>query len=199
MRKEISIAIDMDDVLADTTGKIVHIYNDIYKTDYTMADLMKMDLRETMTSDIIDVLLEEFNKPGFARDLALKEHAIDVVEALNEKYDIYIATAAMEVPGTFTDKYEWLEEHFPFLDPNYFIFCGNKKVVQADYLIDDNIDQLHNFTGPGILKTAYLNQGMSAPFTRKDNWLELKEHFIEQYDDRLAESKEHRKSRYKAL
>lgn len=199
MQKEMSIAIDMDDVLADTTGKVIHFYNDLYKTDYKLADLLTLDLRESMSSDFIDVLLKEFNKPGFARDLALKKHAVEVVEALNEKYDVYIATAAMEIPGTFTDKYEWLEEHFPFLDPNYFIFCGNKRVVQADYLIDDNIEQLHNFTGTGILKTAYLNNNKTAPFIRMDNWLEIRKHFIDHYDERLIEAKEHRLDRYKAL
>ena len=40
-------------------------------------------------------------------------HAQEVVEKLNEHYDVYIA-AAMDVPTSFHDKYEWLLEYFPF-------------------------------------------------------------------------------------
>ena len=52
-------------------------------------------------------------------------HAQEVVKKLTEQYDVYIATAAMDVP-TFHDKYEWLLEFFPFLDPQQFVFCGRK-------------------------------------------------------------------------
>ena len=45
-------------------------------------------------------------------------HAQEVVKKLTEQYDVYIATAAMDVPTSFHDKYEWLLEFFPFLDSN---------------------------------------------------------------------------------
>ena len=41
-------------------------------------------------------------------------HAQEVVKKLTEQYDVYIATAAMDVPTSFHDKYEWLLEFFPF-------------------------------------------------------------------------------------
>ena len=66
-------------------------------------------------------------------------HAQEVVKKLTEQYDVYIATAAMDVPTSFHDKYEWLLEFFPFLDPQQFVFCGRKNVVKTDYLIDDNL------------------------------------------------------------
>lgn len=52
-------------------------------------------------------------------------HAQEVVEKLNEHYDVYIATAAMDVPTSFHDKYEWLLEYFPFY-PQHFIFVEEK-------------------------------------------------------------------------
>lgn len=41
-------------------------------------------------------------------------HAQEVVKKLTEQYDVYIATATMDVPTSFHDKYEWLLEFFPF-------------------------------------------------------------------------------------
>ncbi|WP_144415189.1 5' nucleotidase, NT5C type [Paenibacillus durus] len=39
----------------------------------------------------------------------------EVIRSLSERFEIYITTAAMEFPSSFTAKYEWLREHFDFL------------------------------------------------------------------------------------
>ena len=188
MSREISIAIDMDDVLADTTEKLVAIYNRLYNCNYVSEDLVGSDLEKLLSKEVMVDMYQEFNKPGFTRDLIVKPHASQVVEELNQQYKIYIATAAMEVPGTFNDKYDWLKEHFPFLDQNYFIFCGNKRVVQADYLIDDNLQQLKDFQGTGILYTAKGNEEQKTSFVRVNGWMDVRTHFIDQYD-RLSEKR----------
>ncbi|UJF16126.1 5'(3')-deoxyribonucleotidase [Jeotgalibaca sp. MA1X17-3] len=192
MGKKISIAIDMDDVLADTTGKLITVYNHLFNENYISEDFVGVDTDALFPKEALHELHKEFNKPGFTRDLTVKSHAPKVVEELNERYDVYIATAAMEVPGTFKDKYDWLKEHFPFLNENYFIFCGNKKVVQADYLIDDNFQQLKQFQGTGILYTATVNKGKDIPFIRMDNWLDVHHHFVDSYQDRMIEAEERR-------
>lgn len=118
------------------------------------------------------------NEPDFFRDLELEDvDAVPVLKELNEHYEIYIATAAMDVPGSFHAKYEWLLEYFPFLNPTHFIFCGDKKVVKADYLIDDNIRQLQSFTGEGILYSQPYNEQYTQ-FKRVYNWKEIKELFL---------------------
>ena len=72
------------------------------------------------------LVTEVLREPGFFRRLKVMPHAQEVVKKLNEHYDIYIATAAMDVPTSFHDKYEWLLEFFPFLNPQHFVFCGRK-------------------------------------------------------------------------
>ncbi len=64
----------------------------------------------------------------------------------------------MEVPASFTGKYEWLKEHFDFLSEDNFVFCGNKSIIKADYLIDDSVIQLNRFSGKGILFHSYRNK-----------------------------------------
>lgn len=195
MTERMSIAIDMDDVLAETMEQMIALVNDWNGTELAVPDLYEMESVVFQDQALFTKLLEEFNKPGFARNLGVKPHAIDVVERLNERYDIYIATAAMEVPGTFQDKFHWLAEHFPFLSSQYFIFCGNKKVVQADFLIDDTAAQLRNFTGIGVLYDAPFNQS-DTDFVRIKNWKAAEKYFLDDYEDRLADVTAHRFERF---
>lgn len=187
--KRLSIAIDMDDVLADTSKKIFHVAHELGFA------LDKGKLRGNSIWNVLDhqqllQLGQEIDKPGFFRDLEVMESAIPVVKELSEHYDIYIATAAMEVPSSFMDKYEWLKEHFPFLDQHFFIFCGNKRVVHADYLIDDTLAQLDAFTGTGgtgILYKANHNDSIPTHHHRVNHWLDIQAYFEKQ---RQAVSKE---------
>lgn len=177
--ERISIAIDMDEVLADTSKKVFEAANEL---GFAVSEdkLKGSSIWTYLNHHQLMQLGQEINKPGFFRDLEVIESAIPVVEELSEHHDIYIATAAMEVPFSFMDKYDWLKEHFPFLDHNYFIFCGNKKVVHADYLIDDTIAQLDAFTstgGKGILYKAYHNEDSNSGHIEVDNWIQVRDYF----------------------
>lgn len=171
-----SIAIDMDEVLADTVGALIKRVNE--RTDlgisYDMLDGKK--LRHAMPEH--DGLLTEIlREPGFFGQLEVMAQAQEVVKKLTAYYDVYIATAAMDVPTSFHDKYEWLREYFPFLDPQHFVFCGRKNIVNADYLIDDNPRQLSIFTGEPIMYNASHNINDDR-FTRVNNWQDVADYFL---------------------
>ena len=99
------------------------------------------------------------------------------MEALQNKYDVFIATAAMEVPTSFNAKYEWLERNFPFISPANIVFCGDKSILRADYLIDDNPRQLRRFEGQGVLFHSHHNAGCHE-FPRVKNWVDVERMFL---------------------
>ena len=171
-----SIAIDMDEVLADTLKKVIFQFNESAGMSLTKEDLYERKLR-TEYPEHVDKLDKLLLDRGFFRDLEVFPDAIRVVEQLTHHYDVYIATAAMDVPTSFDAKYEWLLEHFPFLDPQHFIFCGNKGVVGTDYLIDDNPKQLAAFKGKGIMFNAAHNIHEEG-FDRVHSWKEVEEYFF---------------------
>ena len=35
-------------------------------------------------------------------------------------------------------KYAWMHEHFPFTPDSHLVFCGDKSIIAADFLIGDN-------------------------------------------------------------
>ena len=45
---------------------------------------------------------------------------------LSRQHDIFITSAAMEVPSSFADKFAWLDRNFPFIPPSQIVFCGDK-------------------------------------------------------------------------
>lgn len=172
------IAIDMDEVIADFQAKHLTVYNDRFNEALTPEDLhgtRLWTLRPHIAAEVISLV----DEPGFFRDLAVMDGSQEVIRELHEHYEIYIVTAAMEHPMSFLSKYEWLREHFPFLSEMNFVFCGDKSIIRADYLIDDTSRHFKGFEGQGILFTAAHNR-YETGFVRVDNWQEVRRYFLSQ-------------------
>ncbi|MFD1956620.1 5'-3'-deoxyribonucleotidase [Paenibacillus thailandensis] len=170
------IAIDMDEVIADFNPKHLELFNRDYNENLTVDDLMGTrlgQLRPHLESEIIEYIRD----PLFFRDLDVMKDSQKVIEELSSQYEIYITTAAMEFPTSFNAKYEWLKEHFPFLNEMNFVFCGDKSIIRADYLIDDNARHFERFIGQGILFTAPHNINETG-YVRVNNWLEVRQYFL---------------------
>ncbi|WP_197719136.1 5' nucleotidase, NT5C type [Paenibacillus baekrokdamisoli] len=166
----------MDEVIADFNSKHLRLFNRDYNENITIEDLRETRLRllrPHLTSEIINYL----NDPTFFRDLDVMEDSQEVIQELSKHYEIFITTAAMEHPSSFNAKYEWLKEHFGFLNEMNFVFCGNKSIIHADYLIDDNARHFEGFGGQGILFTAPHNL-VETRYVRVNNWKEVKNYFI---------------------
>lgn len=174
MRK--SIAIDMDQVIANMYKKMAVTFNELFGTSMTEDEFLRAP-QDSITREQFKQLMAAINGPDYYRDMELMDpEAVDVIRELQERFDIYIATAAMEVPGSFTAKYEWLLEHFPFLDPQKFVFCGTKAVINTDYLIDDSLNQLEVFKGQGIIYSMPYNEHVEG-YPRVRGWAEIREFF----------------------
>ena len=141
----------MDDVLADQISARLKRYNEEFGTSLTPESLQGRSLYETVAPEHRERMRSYLEEPGFFIGLEVMSDSQQVVQALTEEFDVFIATAAMEVPNSFREKYIWLRQHFAFLDPMNFIFCGHKFFIDADYLIDDTAGHLDTFSGEGIL------------------------------------------------
>ncbi|HVW76613.1 MAG TPA: hypothetical protein VHB45_03300 [Alloacidobacterium sp.] len=171
------IAIDMDEVLADALGEHIIRYNRDHNEAVTKADLHGKWLWEIVSADRQERLEGYLRSEDFFENLEVMPDSQRVVKALAQRYEIFIATGAMEFPNSFGSKYRWLRRHFPFLPPSNFVFCGDKGVIHADYLIDDQPLHFRRFTGEGILFTAPHNLNVSG-FRRVDNWQQVERLFL---------------------
>ena len=89
--------------------------------------------------------------PGFFANLKMDEGSRDALEILSQYSPIYIVSAATEYPNSLGKKFEWLAANFPFTDWRQIVLCGDKSIIRARYMIDDNIYHLRRFEGEKIL------------------------------------------------
>jgi 5'-nucleotidase len=163
------IAIDMDEVLADTAAHQLAWYARDFGAGLTKDDLLGANFHTLVPEAHRARIREHLHHPEFFRDIPVMDGARDAVRALQTKYEVFVASAAMEHPVSFNAKFAWLREHFPDISPSRCVFCGDKSVLGVDYLIDDSPYQLVRFRGEAILFTAPHNVHETR-FRRVRDW-----------------------------
>jgi 5'(3')-deoxyribonucleotidase len=171
------ICIDMDEVIADTVAEHMRRYNRDHEDKIKKEDLHGKALWDVVSVDRHPALEAYLRHEDFFEVLEVMPHSQRVIRDLQKHYEVFIATAAMEVPVSFAPKFRWLEQHFPFIPPSHIVYCGDKGILRADYLIDDNVRQLRRFEGEGILFSAMHNVHVTG-YRRVKVWLEVVELFL---------------------
>jgi len=166
----------MDEVMADTLAEHLRRYNQAFDEEVKVDDLVGKGLWEITPLDRQQQLRAFLDAEDFFEDLPLMPDSQRVVKDLSARFEIYIATQAMAVPNSLGPKYRWLQRHFSFIPPTHYVFCGNKSILRADYLIDDLPRNLQRFEGQGLLYSAPHNLTATG-FVRVDNWEQVAEYF----------------------
>ncbi|MFT7558242.1 MAG: 5'-nucleotidase [Flavobacteriales bacterium] len=166
------IAIDMDDTVADTLSRHLQWYNDEFGACIGKEQTLGKKIYDVVPLEHRTVVEAYPHHKDFFRDLPVKKYACEVIKDLSARYEIFFASAAMEVPNSFDAKFAWLKTHFPFVDPMNYIFCGYKGILDCDYLIDDSSRHLDVFKGRGLLFSAPHNINEQG-YTRADSWLDV--------------------------
>lgn len=173
------IAVDMDEVMADTVAEHIRRYNADFNSEVSKEDMDGKWLWQCVPDAHHPALQGYLDEPDFFRHLEVMPDAQRVLERLNLDHEVFIASAAMEVPMSFAAKFAWMEQHFPFIRPSHIVFCGDKSILAADYLIDDNPRQLNAFRGKGLLFSSPHNRYVKE-WTRVDGWNAVERFFYPQ-------------------
>ena len=171
------LIIDMDDVMADSTGQYIDVYEKEFGVRIPLEQLNFKEESAGFPAHHHEEIYKFTFRKDFFRTMSVKESAQEVVRKLNEKYELFIVSSAMEYPNSLNEKLDWLGEHFPFLHWKQFVFCGSKAVVCGDFMIDDMVRNLEPFNGEKFLFTAPHNLQYNH-FSRLNNWKEVKEKFL---------------------
>jgi len=171
------ICVDMDEVMADALAEHLLRYNRDHDENLTLADLQGKALWDVVSTDRHHIIEGYLRSSDFFENLAVMPESQRVMRRLSMNFDVFIATAAMEVPTSFQQKYRWLAKHFPFIPASHIVYCGDKSILNADYLIDDNPRQLRRFKGTGILFTSPHNVGVKG-YKRVNDWLDVEKLFL---------------------
>jgi 5'-nucleotidase len=167
----------MDEVTADTMAHYLERYNAEFNLNLTKEHLLGKRVFEVIDPAHIARARAYFEDSSFFADIPVMPGSQEVIRELMTRYEIFITTAAMDVPCSFTPKFEWLRQHFPFIPSSHVVFCGDKSIVAADYLIDDDPRHFMRFRGEGILFTAGHNIRQTR-YRRIDNWEQARDLFL---------------------
>ncbi len=179
------LIVDMDDVLCEKG--FIRMINEFLGTNYKQEDAKSYYINDLIPKDRLDDWVKWYSTKNAYDYVDIVKGAQEVMEKLNKVYDVYIATAyvfrdAPSVSGkTLNDKYNYLCEKFPFLDPHKFIFISNKDLLDADIRIDDSPKKLMGKASLKLLFTAYHNKEMTQKelkennFVRVNTWKEIED------------------------
>ena len=167
----------MDEVIADPMGDMITWYKNAYGRDVDYQKMLVGSWVKGFPQEHQEMVMERLTAPGFFRHLPVMEDAVDVLRELNQRYEVFIVSAAMEFPNSLKDKLEWLLEHFPFFTWKQLALCGSKDLVFGDYMIDDHVKNLKGFKGKPLLYTAAHNLEVTG-YDRIDNWKDAARMFL---------------------
>lgn len=156
------IAIDMDEVIADSNHRFIEWYHRDFNQAITVAQMHGKHFREIVPAEHKERVGTYPHTNGFFKDLPVMADSREVISELSKKYEIFIASAAMEFKFSLLHKHEWMAENFPFIPWKNIVLCGDKSIINADYLIDDHSHHFKNFRGQGIL--------FSSPHNLNEDW-----------------------------
>jgi 5'-nucleotidase len=166
------IAVDMDGVLADVFEQFL---------DWDERDTGERKDPEAIIGiselEAFPLAKKYVYTENFFRILPVVKDSRQVLSQLNDRYEVYIVSAAAEFPQSLPEKQAWLSEHFPFISWQQMVFCGSKKIIKADIMIDDHFKNLDHFTGhTTLLFSQPHNRLLSAGRHRRVNsWQEIAE------------------------
>ena len=109
------IAIDMDDVMADTSQRKIDWYERDFGIKINKADIEGKYVTHYVPKEHYEHVRAYSKHKDFFWDLKVAPESQRVIEALTEKYEVFIVTAAMPFPNSYNAKYEWLRQYFPFI------------------------------------------------------------------------------------
>ena len=161
-----TILLDVDHVVC--FSGFLPAVNAFLGTNYEIDDFTDYYVDEAaIPRERFDEFIKFLNKRNIYDDASMLPGAVETIEKLNEEYSIFICSSCLnpfDLEGSgrlFKDKYDFLREHLPFIDPENYIFTNAKHIIKADIQIDDRLSNLDNDIEIRILFPSYHNKDIT--------------------------------------
>ena len=182
------IIIDLDDTI--TEKGFIRMVNEFLGTNYKQEDSGTYYVNDLIPKDRMDEWVEFFKERNVYDYANIIEGAKDTLKKLNEKYDVYVATAFVfrdrpEISGKIAkDKFDFFIKEFPFLNKRNIIMINNKDMLVADIRIDDSMNKLNGKAEKKLMYTAYHNKNITNKeleergIIRVDSWKDIERELL---------------------
>ena len=92
------------------------------------SDLTGRNLWDVIGKEHFPTLKGFVSEEDFFADLDVMPDSQAVIRRLMDRYEVFISSAAMEVPTSFAAKFDWLKLHFGYIPASNIVFCGDKSI-----------------------------------------------------------------------
>lgn len=170
------IVIDFDGTLFPTVEQVVELYNERYNESLQFSQITTYNFYECLPAPVADKLVDLFCDEEVYDSIQPYKGSIKAVQTLaNKGHEIFIATA------TCTENLGWkerlLERYFPFIPKDNLIRIHNKKLLNVDVMIEDNLHHLKETHADRICFDHLWNQSERADYVydikRMHHWCEV--------------------------
>lgn len=173
------VCVDVDDVCADLVPHWISLYNEEYNDTLCPEDMLEWNIlnfvKPECGEDIFKYLKGERN---IYREISPVKGALKYTKLLKERdYRLVYVTFR----GPFSNsgrKFMWLYQNGFVEDEADYIETNDKSLIYADYMIDDNWENVINFRGTGVLYSRPWNNKYNSVF-RVNTWREFYDFIVE--------------------
>ena len=156
------IMVDMDEVICG--GGFLNLVNEFLEANYKIEDIKIYYIQDLIPKERYKEWSKFFNAKNVYDYCEMIEDTYEVLENLSKKYEIYIATDYIfrdnkeYSANILKNKFNWLYEKLPFIEPSNYVFTVNKEIINCDIKIDDKLSNLKGKAETKMLFTAYHNK-----------------------------------------
>lgn len=177
------IVIDVDEVICNTT--FLYYINEFLNTNYELDDFDNYYLDDVIPEEQKNDFYDFYINHDVYDKAQLIDGAYDGLKWINDNYELYLLSSCImfnkekESGKLFMDKYNFILNKLPFLNPERIIFSNIKNMIVSDIQVDDRLKHLLGPVNEKILFTAYHNKKISNDelkqynIKRINNWSEL--------------------------
>ncbi len=180
-----NILVDMDNTLNQLWIPFLADLSEIYSMDMTLKREELLNYK--LTSNFLNIVKDEdwfnvtnkiFCTPGIWERMPAMPHINEVITLLSEKHNVYILTKPwIHSKTVWYEKAAWIQKHLPNFNLSNLIYCANKKMIKADYIIDDAPEYLSMNNGVKTIAMDYpYNHDLKVDY-RVNDWNDIKEIF----------------------
>ncbi len=185
--EKLTVAVDIDEVLADHAEAFIEFSNKLYGTNNTIDDYTEYwaELFKISNEEVHNLGLEAY-KDGAMRRFNHKKDSEQVLRKLSQKYNLVVVTARKTIRRD--DTLAWLEERYSgiFSDVHFAGFwdevtddsvhATKKELVQtigADFLIDDQPKHCEAVAEAGIQAILFGDYAWNRGYKSHKNLVKL--------------------------
>lgn len=151
--KQLTILLDLDDVLNNQNEVWVGALNQRYGRDVALEDVTDWDMRLAFPGLRDDELYGPAHSGELIPSMTAPTDAIEYTEMWhNRGHELYVVTSTSAENAEA--KIQWLRERYTWFDRDKFIMCRHKNLIFGDILIDDAPHNLKEMKWAGANKNC---------------------------------------------